>query len=288
MDRLFSFFKRKLEETSTDFLRYKYNEIHWNSHALGLVGPRGVGKSTMLLQYIKQNLNASETLYISADQLYFATHTLLEVADQFSKMNGKYLAFFHGIEVPIFSLSDILTHKATIPGVAHPLPHFKDYLQRGYYPFAKDVDFDIELNQVITQTMETDIPNFANISVAAGRKLKQLLMVIAKSTPFKPVYQKLADVTNLSRNDIPNHLYYMERAGIIAQLRDNTSGIRGLGKVEKVYLDNTNLIYALAPEQANIGNLRETFFMNQMRVNYNVVCSKISDFEIDGATFEIG
>ncbi|MCI6078104.1 MAG: AAA family ATPase, partial [Bacteroidales bacterium] len=87
MDRLFSFFKRKLEETSTDFLRYKYNEIHWNSHALGLVGPRGVGKSTMLLQYIKQNLNASETLYISADQLYFATHTLLEVADQFSKMN---------------------------------------------------------------------------------------------------------------------------------------------------------------------------------------------------------
>ena len=91
MDRLFSFFKRKLEETSTDFLRYKYNEIHWNSHALGLVGPRGVGKSTMLLQYIKQNLNASETLYISADQLYFATHTLLEVADQFSKMNGKHL-----------------------------------------------------------------------------------------------------------------------------------------------------------------------------------------------------
>lgn len=150
------------------------------------------------------------------------------------------------------------------------------------------MDFDIELNQVITQTMETDIPNFANISVAAGRKLKQLLMVIAKSTPFKPVYQKLADVTNLSRNDIPNHLYYMERAGIIAQLRDNTSGIRGLGKVEKVYLDNTNLIYALAPEQANIGNLRETFFMNQMRVNHNVVCSKISDFEIDGATFEIG
>lgn len=350
MDRLFSFFKRKLEATSTDFLRYKYNEIHWNSHALGLVGPRGVGKSTMLLQYIKQNLNASETLYISADQLYFATHTLLEVADQFSKMNGKhlfideihkypewsrelkeiidtysdmqvvisgssildiyqgmadlsrrvpiyemqglsfreYLAFFHGIEVPVFSLSDILTHKATIPGVAHPLPLFKDYLQRGYYPFAKDVDFDIELNQVITQTMETDIPNFANISVAAGRKLKQLLMVIAKSTPFKPVYQKLADVTNLSRNDIPNHLYYMERAGIIAQLRDNTSGVRGLGKVEKVYLDNTNLIYALAPEQANIGNLRETFFMNQMRVNYNVVCSKISDFEIDGATFEIG
>lgn len=350
MDRLYNFFYLKLKETSTTFLRYKYSKIHWNSRAFGLVGPRGVGKSTMLLQYIKQNLDVSDTLYISADQLYFATHSLLEVADQFYKMNGKhlfideihkypnwscelkeiidtysnmqvvisgssildiyqgmadlsrrvpiyemqglsfreYLALFHGIESPTFSLSEILSHKATITGVDHPLPLFKEYLRRGYYPFASDVDFDIELNQVIMQTMETDIPNFANISVAAGRKLKQLLMVIAKSAPFKPVYQKLADVTNLSRNDIPSHLYHMERAGIIALLRDTTSGIRGLGKVEKVYLDNTNLIYALAPEQANIGNLRETFFMNQMRVNHNVACSKISDFEIDGITFEIG
>lgn len=350
MDRLYNFFYLKLKETSTTFLRYKYSKIHWNSRAFGLVGPRGVGKSTMLLQYIKQNLDVSDTLYISADQLYFATHSLLEVADQFYKMNGKhlfideihkypnwsrelkeiidtysnmqvvisgssilniyqgmadlsrrvpiyeiqglsfreYLALFHGIESPTFSLSEILSHKATIAGVDHPLPLFKEYLRRGYYPFASDMDFDIALNQVIMQTMETDIPNFANISVAAGRKLKQLLMVIAKSSPLKPVYQKLANVTNLSRNDIPSHLYYMERAGIIALLRDTTSGIRGLGKVEKVYLDNTNLIYALAPEQANIGNLRETFFMNQMRVNHNVACSKISDFEIDGITFEIG
>ncbi len=350
MDKLFSFFKRKLEETPTSFLRYKYNEIHWENHALGLVGPRGVGKSTLLLQYIKNNLNVEDTLYVSADQLYFSTHTLLDTADQFSKMNGKhlfideihkypewsrelkeiidtysdmqvvisgssildiyqgmadlsrrvpiyemqglsfreYLTFFHNIEAPTFTLNEILAHKASIPAIPHPLPLFKDYLQRGYYPFGKDVDFDIELNQVVTQTMEIDIPNFANISINAGRKLKRLLMVIAKSTPFKPVIQKLANVTNLSRNDIPNYLYYIERAGMIARLYDSTSGLRGLGKVEKLYLDNTNLIYALAPEQANIGNLRETFFMNQMRVNHQVLCSKISDFEIDGITFEIG
>ena len=350
MDRLINFFRRKLEETPTKFLRYKYNDIHWANHALGLVGPRGVGKSTLLLQHIKNNLNVKETLYVSADQLFFADHTLLQVADQFSKMNGKhlfideihkyagwsrelkeiidtysdmqivisgssildiyqgmadlsrrvpiyemqglsfreYLDFFHGITVPTYSLSQILENKASIEGVSHPLPLFKDYLQRGYYPFSKDIDFDIEINQVITQTMEVDITHYANISVAAGRKLKQLLMVIAKSAPFKPVNQKLADVTGLSRNDIPNYLYYIEKAGIIAQLRDGTGGIRGLGKVEKIYLDNTNLIFAIAPEQANIGNLRETFFMNQMRVNHDVICSRISDFEIDGLTFEIG
>ena len=75
---------------------------------------------------------------------------------------------------------------------------------------------------------------------------------------------------------------------MIAQLRDAVGGIRGLGKTEKVYLDNTNLIYALAPNRADIGNVRETFFMNQMRVVGDVMCSPVSDFLINGMTFEIG
>ena len=75
---------------------------------------------------------------------------------------------------------------------------------------------------------------------------------------------------------------------MISQLRDKTGGIRGLGKVEKLYLDNPNLIYVLEPDKADVGNVRETFFMNQTRVISDVISSKISDFEIDGRTFEIG
>lgn len=75
---------------------------------------------------------------------------------------------------------------------------------------------------------------------------------------------------------------------MITQLRNSTGGIRGLGKVEKLYLDNTNLIYALSPEHADIGNVRKTFFMNQARVMNDVTSSSISDFEINGKTFEIG
>ena len=100
--------------------------------------------------------------------------------------------------------------------------------------------------------------------------------------------QRLAEVTGISRNDIANYLFYMERAGMITQLRDSTGGIRGLGKVEKLYLDNVNLIYALAPERGDIGNIRETFFMNQTRVMNDVTSSAISDFEINGKVFEIG
>lgn len=350
MEQLYEFFTRKLKSTPTDFLRYKYNQIKWQGRFWGLVGPRGVGKSTMLLQYIKLHLNIKDTLYVSADQLYFSEHKLVELADHFVKMGGKhlfideihkyegwsrelkqiydsyddlqvvisgssildiykgladlsrrvpiyhmqglsfreYLRLFHQIETPVYSLEDILAHKAVIPGVEHPLPLFQDYLRKGYYPFGKDEEFEMELLQVITQTMEVDIPQHLLANISLGRKLKSLLLVVAKSVPFKPVMQRLADATGISRNDIPSYLIYMERAGMIAQLRDATGGFRGLGKVEKLYLDNTNLIYTLSPDKADIGNVRETFFMNQTRVANEVISSPISDFEIDGKTFEIG
>lgn len=349
MEQLYEFFNKKLMETPHFFHRYKYSEIKWNGRFFGLVGPRGVGKSTMLLQYIKENLTVADTLYVSADHMYFSTNSLVDLADRFVKMNGKhlfideihkypgwsrelkqiydthselqvvisgssildiykgmadlsrrvpiyelqglsfreYLKLFHEIDVPTYSLEDILAHKANIP-VAHPLPLFQDYLKRGYYPFGKDEELEMELMQVINQTMEVDILQFLEINVTAGRKLKQLLMVVAKSVPFKPVMQKLAEVTGISRNNISDYLIYMERAGMIAQLRDSTGGIRGIGKVEKLYLDNTNLIYTLTPREAEIGNVRETFFMNQMRVRHDIVSSSISDFQIDDMTFEIG
>lgn len=350
MEQLYEFFNRKLKGTPTDFLRYRYHQIKWNGRAFGLVGPRGVGKSTMLLQYIKQNLSPTDTLYVSADHLYFSEHKLVELADRFVKMGGKhlfideihkyegwsrelkqiydsyedlqlvisgssildiykgladlsrrmpiytmqglsfreYLSLFHHIQVPAYSLDDILAHKAILPDIDHPLPYFHDYLRKGYYPFGKDEEYEMELMQVINQTMEVDIPQHIQANISLGRKLKSLLMVVAQSVPFKPVMQRLAEATGINRNDIANYLIYMERAGIIAQLRDTTGGIRGLGKVEKLYLDNTNLIYTLAPHHAEIGNIRETFFMNQMRVQNDIVSSKISDFEIDSKVFEIG
>ena len=350
MEKLYDFFYRKLKNTPVEFLRYKYNQIKWENRAFGLVGPRGVGKSTMLLQYIKQNLDAKDTLYVSADNLYFAENKLVDLADRFVKMGGRhlfideihkyegwsrelkqiydgyddlqivisgssildiykgmadlsrrmpiyemqglsfreYLRLFHGIDVPVYSMEDILTHKAVISDIEHPLPFFHDYLKRGYYPFGRDEEFEMELMQVINQTMEVDIPMHMKANISVGKKLKSLIMTVSKSVPFKPVMQKLADVTGINRNDIPNYLIYMERAGMISQLRNATGGLRGLGKVEKLYLDNTNLIYALATQHADIGNIRETFFMNQTRVCNDVRSSDISDFEIDGKVFEIG
>ena len=100
--------------------------------------------------------------------------------------------------------------------------------------------------------------------------------------------ESLAAAIGVSRNVLPDYFLYMEQAGMIGQLRDDTGGIRGVGKVEKVYLDNTSLAYLLGREATDTGNILETFFYNQMRVAYEVISSRISDFEINGKAFEVG
>ena len=347
---LIEFMESQLKQTTSTFHRYMYDQISWESRMFGLVGPRGVGKSTMILQYIKEHRDLRHILYIGADHLYFSSHTLIETVDEFAKEGGEqifideihkyenwsrelkqiydshpdvkvgftgssvldiykgfsdlsrrapifmmqglsfreYLHLFHDIKVPVYTLDDVLALNAKVADVSHPLPLFRDYLQRGYYPFSGESDFEIRLRQVINQTMEVDIPQFANMNASTGRKLKKLLAVIAQSVPFKPVMDSLATVVGVSRNVLPDYFLYMEQAGMIGQLRDDTGGIRGVGKVEKVYLDNTNMAYLLGSKTTDVGNIRETFFYNQMRVVSDVISSRISDFEIDGKTFEVG
>lgn len=350
MERLFQYSNQLISQVGTAFKRYAHNDINWQNRLIGLIGPRGVGKTTLVLQYIKENLDISQSLYVSSEDFYFATNSLIDLADSFVKYGGKnlfideihkypnwsrelkliydyhkdvrivftgssvldikkgssdlsrravvytmqglsfreYLELFHQIYLPKFSLQDILNLKVRLPQLPHPLLLFKKYLLNGYYPFAIEDDFEIRLQQVVNQTLENDIPSFAGMHVATGRKLIKLMGIIAQSVPFKPNMTKIAEMLQISRNNVADYLLYMEDAGMIAQLRHQTEGIRLLGKVEKVYLDNTNLINVLANENKNTGNIRETFFINQVRVKHRLTSSTIADFRIDDIDFEIG
>lgn len=346
--KLYEYMRELLSHTPLDFIRYKYSEINWDSRLTGIVGPRGIGKSTMILQRIKNTTNEHQ-LYVSADNLYFSNHSLIELTDEFIKDGGnhlyideihkyqgwsrelkqiydthpslkvtftgssvldikkgeadlsrralmytmqglsfrEYLQLFHRIQSPKFSLDDIIAHRVNIPGVDHPLPLFRDYLKRGYYPFAIEGDFEMRLLQVVNQTIEVDIPQYADMKASTARKLKRMLTILYDLAPYKPSIENLATEIGVSKNNVPDYLVYLERAGMIGLLKDNTMGMRNLGKIEKVYVDNPNLMSVLTPTP-NIGNIRETFFYNQMREKQDITSSKVSDFFIDGYTFEIG
>lgn len=200
----------------------------------------------------------------------------------------EYLNLSYGMQLPAYSLEDILSHKIEFPETRLPLPLFKEYMMKGYYPFFRDPGYEQRLRNVIGLTVENDIPIYASMNIASTKKIRQLLYIISQSVPFKPNFTKIGQMIDVHRNQVTDFLYYLERAGIIAQLRGETGGIRLLGKVEKVYLDNTNLIYALAENKSDIGNIRETFFLSQMKVYNDVFSSEKSDFRIENFTFEVG
>lgn len=340
-----------IKSTDTRFLRYMYHLIPWENRMTAIVGPRGVGKTTLLLQYIKLHLSTKDALYVSAESIYFANHTLFDTAMRFSQYGGRHLfidevhkykgwatelkmiydnlpalqvvftgssvldiykgtadlsrrvlvyqmqglsfrEFLNmrfGTDVPAYSLQQIVDHEVVLPQqIEHPLALFDEYIHHGYYPFFNDYGYEMRLGQIVSMTLETDIPQYANYSIAVSTKLKELMQVIADSVPFKPNMSTIATAVKVDRNKLPDYFDLMGRAGLISLLREPTKGVRVLGKVEKVYLDNTNLAFALTTSEPDKGNLRETFFFNQMRVNNSVFNSPVSDFLIDGRTFEIG
>lgn len=348
-NRLYEYSAAQMARAPRDFVRYRYSEINWDSRMVGIVGPRGVGKSTMVLQHMLAT-KGEASLYVMADNIYFADNTLVALADDFVKEGGRrlyideihkyegwsrelkqiydthpdlhvvftgssvldiskgeadlsrraliyhmqglsfreYLELFHGIKSRTYSLDEILAQAVSLPEVEHPLPLFRQYLAEGYYPFALEGDFPIRMQQVVSQTLEVDIPQYADMKASTARKLGKMLAILSRLVPYKPVADALAQEIGVSKNNVPDYLVYLEKSGLIGLLRDDTAGLRSLGKVEKAYLDNPSLMTVLAGGRPDVGNLRETFFYNQMRVRHDIAASRVSDFTIEPYTFEIG
>lgn len=351
METLFEKSRAKVAEVSTNFVRNIHNEIAWDDRLIAILGARGVGKTTLILQHIKLHDNIATALYVSADNLWFTSHTLVELADSFYKNGGKtlyideihrysnwsielkniydtysglkvvytgssildirrggadlsrrhleynmfglsfreYLILAHNINLPIHPIEDILAHRIQFPTNEHrPIALFKEYMRSGYYPFFLQTDYLSRLQQVVGQILEVDIPKYAELSLTTIEKLRRLMYVISQSVPFKPNYSKLGRDLECHRTSLSDLVLLLDKSQLIQILRDDSFGVSSLGKVDKIYLGNTNLAYALSDKEPEVGNLRETVFLTSVKPKYDIMSSSVSDFKVGKYTFEVG
>jgi predicted AAA+ superfamily ATPase len=179
---------------------------------------------------------------------------------------------------------------------AKVLSVFKDYLVSGYFPYFQEFKneslYHITLEQSLHTTIESDLISvYPKLSGRSIQKIKKLLNFIAESVPFTPDLKRLKQIVEIGdERTLKNYLKYLEDGGAIITLSKGAGGLRELEKPEKIYLNNTNLIYAISGKRKeNIGNIRETFFISMLSGMHKVSMSKVGDFFVDDRyIFEIG
>lgn len=359
MESLYKKHRMFISQVSMDIVRDITNDIAWEKQLVAIRGSRGVGKTTLMRQYIRQTygLNAGEALYCVMDSMYFTNHTLLDLSERFHQMGGshlfldevhkypnwskeikeiidlypdikitftgssliqilnadadlsrrvlaytmeglsfrEYLHFYKKIKIPKFTLQEILDNPdeicTKVNECCRPQKYFEEYLKVGYYPFydGNDLEYYNRIENVISFIIEQEMTLFCNIEPAYTRKLKALLMFLSDNVPFEVNISKLSTHLGINKLTTLAYLSNLCRAELLHLLYSDNRSVTKMQKPDKIYLHNTNILYALS-QQFNIGTVRECFVVNQLSVNHTIEYGKKDgDFKIDGnIIFEVG
>lgn len=358
MDELLEISNQLIRGISSNFKRYLFDQIDWSERLIGIKGARGTGKTTLILQFLKEkNAQGVPVAYFSLDEFYFLSSPLVEVVKSFYQSGGKVVALdevhkypnwsreiknlydrypdiqivfsgssivdiskeegdlsrravmheLHGLSyreflnfkyqmnLPVLELSSLINSPHSLskhfPEGFKPLQHFQEYLQIGYFPFSgsnPEMYFK-KLRQLVRTIVEYDMAEIRGFDIRNGKKLLQLLYLIAQQVPFKPNVSALASKTQIHRNSMANYLLYLAEARLIDLLYPAGISISTLQKPEKIYLNNTNYLYALSEIEPEKGTVRETFFQSLMKVNHTIHTATSVDFLVgDNYRFEIG
>lgn len=324
---------------------------------IGIKGPRGAGKTTLMLQHLKFDLGMpADALYITADHTWFYNHTLLETASEWYHQGGKllfidevhkypnwsvelkniydgipemrivfsassaldiyrgeadlsrrvisyvltglsfreYLIFTGQLNLETIQLANIRRDHSSLSRHIcegfRPLPSFRKYLEFGYLPVIAEGEdtYQLKLNQIINTVVDNDLAYIASYNSGTAIKVKKLLGVIAESVPFKPNIAALARKLDLSRDSVYQYIYQLRDAGLLNTISLEGKGVSTLQKPDKLYLENTNLAFALN-KKPDIGNVRETFVLNQLlNAGLKVNAAVTGDFLTNDLTIEVG
>ena len=358
LDEILRIYNRRLQGTPEGFKRYLIDKIDWRDNLIAIKGAKGTGKTTMLLQHIKESFtDKDKALYLSLDNLWFETHSINDLIEYHYTHGGTHLFLdevhyfpnwrtlikninddypglhvvytgssmlkidsgvadlsrrqlpytLHGMsfreyllyeglaEIEPITLDFLLSnHRQIAEDILSNgmkiLPLFGDYLRHGYYPFYKSVysGFEIRLQQVVNHVLENDYPIIEGVEQSTIRKTKKMFMILAEQVPQTPNMSNLYNELETDRNQGLKMLYALEKAGLMALLSDKPKQIDKLSRPEKIFMDNSNLMYAYATNP-NIGTVRETFFLSQLAVDHSVIYPVKGDFLVDGKyLFEVG
>jgi predicted AAA+ superfamily ATPase len=353
MQRLIQLSNLYFSLPTPSFRRYLFSKIDFESKLIGILGQRGVGKTTLIRQIAQQyNLPNSKMLYISADNIQ---RTLSDIAIEFASFGGKlliideihkahnfalelktiydfvdikvifsgssalelenskvdlsrrslfyelgslsfreFLAIKFGIELEPLTLEEILENHQdmalSITAKFKPLEYFSYYKDYGAYPFFTEgeLGYNLRLNEIMNIILDSEVATIYNVDSDKINTIRKLLHLLCSSVPIELNIQNLAQSAGVSRNTLYSYLYYLKKANLIEIIGGNFRNKKLLNKPDKIYLDNINLYNILCSEQ-NIGSLRESFFVSQLKVAHSVKYSNIGDFKIDdNFIFEIG
>lgn len=207
----------------------------------------------------------------------------------------EYLKVKASLNFSSVSLQEIVEQHSTLAtdlsGEFRPLQHFREYLKYGYYPFfLEDENYYLDrLEKTVRLVVDADLNFIEGYDPRNARKIYQLLYILATNVPFKPNVKKLSEKIGISRSTLVQYLHFLEKTRLISSLLQAGKSTSSLQKPDKIYLNNTNLAYALAPNSVNPGSLRETFFYNQLNMAHALSLPAKGDFLVDDTyTFEIG
>jgi len=349
--------QKKINNVSTKFVRYLYKELNLKNRLSSILGARGTGKTTLLLQLAKKSTATKQVLYVALDDLFFTNSTLYSLAEDFSKLGGEflfldevhkypnwsrelkliyddfenlqiiftsssildiykgesdlsrraikynlkemsfreYLILYENIELPKLSLSEIITNHSQIAlqitKQIRPIKYYQNYIKVGAYPYLKN-NIDEYYQQVlntINLILDIDLQSIEDVDYINIVKIKRLLYVLSTNVPFTPNVSKLSEKIGLHRNILVKALQWLQKAELINMLIKTNKSITTLSKPDKIWLHNTTLSYVLSSNNVNVGNMRETFFLQHISVMHNISLPAKADFLVDNKyTFEIG
>lgn len=207
----------------------------------------------------------------------------------------EYLAFEGLLDIPPVPLGRLLSgHVPLARAIRDRLPvlkHFEAYRLGGFYPFFKEEPrhYLSRIVQAANQTLEVDYPEIEDVEPSTVRKARRMLAILAASAPQTPKMEELYGQLGTDRKHGLKMLHALERAGLLALLPAPSASLKALARPGKIYCDNPNLMAALVPHP-DIGTLRETFFLNQIRAaGHTAACPPRGDFLVDDRyLFEVG